>query len=98
MWHISRHAHTLTQFPLPPWATATVLYFGVIVPINVEKPVSVLVRSGWLLEVEWDHPLGRTGMIMQYIIAAYNMDKPELPPVESIYNNSITSGMEEREN
>lgn len=61
-------------------------------PVNVKKPVSVLVRSGWVLQVEWDQPEGRTGMIVQYIIAAYNIDKPELLPVESVYNNTMTSG------
>jgi hypothetical protein len=58
-------------------------------PQGVNPPTSVTGLSGWRLRVTWAEPTSRTGMINQYIIAAYNLDKPNLDPVTATFNNSF---------
>lgn len=64
-----------------------------IAPIGVRPPYSVTVLSGFEISASWYPPKSSAGLLTHYILRAYNMDRPELPPVETIFTDtSIYNG------
>jgi len=50
-----------------------------------ERPQVV---SGYVVKAEWKLPLGRTGQLTQFMLRAYNLDDPSLPPVDAVINDT----------
>lgn len=64
-----------------------------IAPIGVRPPYSVTVLSGFEISASWYPPKSSAGLLTHYILRAYNMDRPELAPVETIFTDmSIYNG------
>ncbi|XP_025090014.1 usherin-like [Pomacea canaliculata] len=51
------------------------------VPVGVSGPIGVRTLTGYMAEVEWMEPQSSSGLLMKYIISAYNLDQPQQPPV-----------------
>lgn len=64
-----------------------------IAPIGVRPPYSVTVLSGFEISASWYPPKSTAGLLSHYILRAYNMDRLELPPIETILTDtSIYNG------
>ena len=50
-------------------------------PVGVGPPTEVRPYSGYVVEVRWVEPRSTSGLLTQTIILAYNMDKPQEPPI-----------------
>ena len=49
--------------------------------MGVGPPTEVRPFSGYMVEVRWEEPRSTSGLLTKTIILAYNMDKPEEPPI-----------------
>lgn len=49
--------------------------------MGVSGPIGVRTLTGYMAEVEWMEPQSSSGLLMKYIISAYNLDQPQQPPV-----------------
>lgn len=68
------------------------LYFSA--PIGVKPPYNVTVISGYIIQGSWQQPESTAGLLSMYALKAYNLDHPEIPPVEArFYNDTIFKGM-----
>ncbi|XP_078675414.1 usherin-like isoform X2 [Branchiostoma floridae x Branchiostoma belcheri] len=49
--------------------------------------------SGYVVGIRWQHPSGNSGVIQQYTLRAYNLDRPEYAPVDTnITDSELTQG------
>jgi len=60
----------------------------VAAPTAVFGPERPQVVSGYVVKAEWRLPLGRTGQLTQFMLRAYNLDDPSLPPVDAVINDT----------
>ncbi|KAK7504941.1 hypothetical protein BaRGS_00003969 [Batillaria attramentaria] len=56
-------------------------------PVGVRGPTNVRAISGYMIEVEWNEPQSTSGLLTMTIISAYNLDQPDLPPVQTEISN-----------
>lgn len=74
------------------WGEWNCLFFWTA-PIGVRSPYSVKVLSGFEISASWYPPQSSAGLLSHYILMAYNMDKPQLPPAKTIFTDtSIYTG------
>ncbi|KAK7487113.1 hypothetical protein BaRGS_00021608, partial [Batillaria attramentaria] len=59
-------------------------------PVGVRGPTNVRAISGYMIEVEWNEPQSTSGLLTMTIISAYNLDQPDLPPVQTEISNVDT--------
>ena len=67
------------------------LCFCIAAPTGVLPPSSVVVLSATVIEAEWLHPTGNTGLLTEYILRGYNLDHPDFPIAETIYNDTANT-------
>lgn len=63
-------------------------------PIGVRSPYNVKVLSGFEISASWYPPQSSAGLLSQYILQAYNRDKPQEAPVETVFTDTaVYSGI-----
>ena len=64
------------------------------VPIFVFGPYVATVLSGYEVRAYWRAPFGRTGKLLTFKLRGYDLDRPDLSPVETEFPYSeINSGL-----
>eukprot|EP00058_Branchiostoma_floridae_P024730 XP_002610220.1 hypothetical protein BRAFLDRAFT_76999 [Branchiostoma floridae] len=62
-------------------------------PTGLVAPYDPMDYSGYVVGLSWQHPLENNGVIQQYTIRAYNLDRPEYAAVETNFTDTeLTSG------
>ncbi|XP_071962430.1 usherin-like isoform X2 [Antedon mediterranea] len=54
-------------------------------PVGVSPPLDPESITGYVIRVRWIRPSGNNGVLVQYILTAYNNDQPELPNVVAFF-------------
>ena len=67
-------------------------YCYILAPTGVSAPSSVQVLTGFSLYATWNEPSGKTGRLDSFLLRAYNLDDPEITPLEVSYNATVFQG------
>ena len=61
-------------------------------PVGLSPPTAAVAQSGSTIYAEWQPPTGRTGQLMEYRLMAYDISKPNEPPVELVSSSMALNG------
>lgn len=60
-------------------------------PIGLSPPIDPVSITGYVIQLQWQRPSGNTGLLTQYILSAYNLDLPDIAPVQAVFTDTTFS-------
>ncbi|XP_038072643.1 usherin-like isoform X1 [Patiria miniata] len=57
-------------------------------PTGVTPPTDPVALSGYIIQLSWQRPTGNTGLLLHYILTAYDQDRSQTDPVRVYHNDT----------
>ncbi|XP_071790086.1 usherin-like isoform X2 [Asterias amurensis] len=57
-------------------------------PTGVTPPTDPVSLSGYTIQLSWQRPTGNTGLLLHYILTAYDQDRTNELPIQRYYNDT----------